>query len=110
MAKHSKSSEEEGYRRVNLLIRSDQHEKVLEKGLSLSGLVRNLLDDHFSETKIVLALSKSGKEMYDSLVANYGITDHEIEPHLVRGLDQLLQERTGRINAIRQRLKKLSKE
>ena len=55
----------EHFKRVNVLVRPDQHQKVMSAGLKMSGLIRDLLDDHFSEEKIVGAYT----DMYAALQA-----------------------------------------
>ena len=39
------------FKRINVLVRSDQYEKVNEVGLNMSGLIRGLLDDHFGDQR-----------------------------------------------------------
>ena len=46
------------FRRINLMIREDQHSRLLELALNMSGLIRSLIDDHLSDSKITLAVSE----------------------------------------------------
>ena len=43
------------FRRISLMIREDQHSRLLELGVNMSGLIRSLIDDHLSDAKITLA-------------------------------------------------------
>jgi len=95
---------EDKYKRVNILIRPEQHKTVSDNGLSLSGLVRDLLDDRFSETKILLSVSKETKEMYDHVISNFGAGDLELENYLVEALDKLLIDKTKEIDNLRSEL------
>lgn len=95
---------EDKYKRVNILIRPDQHKAVSDGGLSLSGLVRDLLDDRFSETKILLSVSKETKELYDHVISNFGAGDLELENYLVDALDKLLVDKTKEIDSLRNEL------
>lgn len=92
------------YKRINVLIRPEQHEWVNEEGLSLSGLVRDLLDDWFGETKITLTVSAKTKKLYDRIVSNFGAHDSEIEPYLLEVLDKLLEEKKRQIEELRTRI------
>ena len=95
---------EEKYKRINILVRPDQHEKVMRSGLSLSGLVRDLLDDRFNENKITLSMSGKSKRLYDNIVSNFGVGDDELERFFVEALDQFLAERSKEIDVLRERL------
>jgi hypothetical protein len=95
------------YRRVNILIRPDQHKRVLDQKLSLSGLIRDLLDDRFSDTKIVLSLSKRSKKLYDHIISNFGAADVDLESYIIEALDKFLVERGKQIDEIRKQLKEI---
>ncbi len=92
------------FKRVNLLIRSDQHDRVLEEGLSLSGLVRDLLDDHFSDSTIVLSVSAETRRLYNYVVSNFGAGDLELEAYILRALDEFLEHRQSEIQNLRAEL------
>jgi esterase/lipase len=97
---------EEKLKRVNVMLREDQYQKVTDAGLNMSGLLRDLLDDHFSESKITLAVSPKTKQVYDNLISNFGGRDKELEPHFVQAMDKVLQAKMDEIDALRRRLKK----
>lgn len=92
---------DERYRRVNILIREEQYQSVSEQGLSLSGLVRDLLDDRLSETTITLTLSRSTKRLYDTVISNFGASDGDLEKYFLQALDSLLQERARELEKLR---------
>ncbi|MCB0354220.1 MAG: hypothetical protein KDD64_11865 [Bdellovibrionales bacterium] len=92
------------YKRVNVLIRPDQYDRVVEMDLSLSGLVRDLLDDRMSDTKIVLSVSKKTKEFYDMVVSNFGADDLEIEEYIAEALDNFLLDKKKEIEKLRDTL------
>jgi uncharacterized protein YutD len=95
---------EEKYKRINILIRPDQHDNVQLSGLSLSGLVRDLLDDRFNENKITLSMSETSKRLYDHIVSNFGVGDDELERFFVEALDRFLDERSKEIETLRKKL------
>ena len=96
----------ESLKRINVMLRQDQHQTVLDAGLNMSGLLRDLLDDHFSESKITLSISTKTKKIYDNLISNFGANDRDLEPHLVLAMDKVLQSKIDEIDALRKRLKR----
>lgn len=97
---------EENLKRINVMVREDQHQAVMDAGLNMSGLLRDLLDDHFSESKITLSVSSKTKKIYDDLVSNFGADDRDLEPHLVLAIDKVLQSKMDEIDALRKSLKR----
>lgn len=96
---------DENYKRINILIRPDQHELITGRGLSLSGLVRDLIDDRFNENKITLSMSDRSRELYDNIVSNFGVGDTELERFFVQALDAFLESRSEDIKELRAELK-----
>ncbi len=96
--------EKVSYRRVNVLIREDQHQRVMDLGLSLSGLLRDLLDDRFSDTTVTLTVSKRTRKLYDHIISNFGVGDTELEKFFVLALDKFLSERSKEIEVLKKRL------
>ncbi|MFN8391732.1 MAG: hypothetical protein U0136_15695 [Bdellovibrionota bacterium] len=97
-------TEKSNFKRVNVLIREDQHQKVMDLGLSLSGLLRDLLDDRFSDTTVVLSVSKRTKKLYDNIISNFGVGDADLERFFVQALDRFLSERSREIEVLKKRL------
>jgi hypothetical protein len=93
------------FKRVNLLITSEQYARVSRLGLNLSGLVRDLLDDHFSRSHVTISLSSRVRGLYDQVVSNFGATDADLEPYLADALDQFLEAKAKEIQQMRGRLK-----
>ncbi|MCB0332003.1 MAG: hypothetical protein KDD55_00820 [Bdellovibrionales bacterium] len=96
------------YKRINVLITPEQHEKVLMRRISLSGLIRDLLDDWFSDTSIQLTVTPQTKHLYDLVISNFGASDKEIEPYIVEALDALLADKTEEIGQLRKQLREPS--
>ena len=91
-------------KRISLMIREDQHQSVIDAGLNLSGLVRDLIDDHMSEFKITMAVTKETREIYDQVVANTGATDADLEEHIVSALKALLKQRIKEMQDLEKKL------
>ena len=94
------------YKRVNVLITHQQHEEIAKLGLNFSGLVRDLLDDRFSETSIAINVSKQTKELYDTVISNFGTADADLEPYLLKALDEFLKSKTSEIDNLRKKISK----
>jgi len=72
----------------------------------MSGLIRGLLDDHFSEEKIVLSVSPRVREVYQLLISNLGAEDRELEIYFLEALDKFLAEKTRQIDDLRKSIKR----
>ena len=92
------------HKRVNVMITEEQYREVTDRGLNLSGLMRDLLGDHFSNDVISLQVSEDTRKVYDLLVSNTGATDHDIEIHIRRALANLLAEKIEEMHTLRTRL------
>lgn len=97
---------EETFKRINILVRQSQYERVQNAGLNLSGLVRDLLDDRFSHRKVVLAVSPEVRALYDEVISNFGATDSDLERALIRSLEALLKEKQEAISNVLARISK----
>ncbi len=75
------------------MIGEDQHERLLQSGANVSGLIRDLIEDHLSDHKITLAVSEETADIYNRIVSNTGSTDEDIEPYLKRSLKEMLGDR-----------------
>ena len=82
-----------------------QYQKIREAKLSLSGLIRDLIDDRFSDKKVVLSVSPETRALYDLAISNFGATDAELERFFAQSLDALLEEKAVEIQKVRAKLK-----
>lgn len=80
-------------KRISLLLREDQYKKIVDKQVNLSGLVRDLVDDHFSDFKITLSLTEETHELYQKIIANTGGSDEDLEAYFKEALHQYLKQR-----------------
>ena len=93
-------------RRVNIMLDEEQYHKVQERGLNLSGFIRDLIGDRFSERHVVLSVSERTRTLYNQAISNFGATDQELEDCLLRSLDDLLKEKALEIERVRKHIKK----
>ncbi|MEM7645742.1 MAG: hypothetical protein AAF203_02430 [Pseudomonadota bacterium] len=87
------------------MVREDQHQKLLDSGLNVSGLVRDLIDDYLSDFKITLSVSEETREIYDKVVSNTGATDADLEKYIVKALKELLKIRIRQMQDLQEKLK-----
>ena len=88
------------FRRISLMIREDQHAQLLELGVNMSALIRSLIDDHLSESKITLAVSEDAAHLYRQVVSNTGTTDADVEPYLRAALKTMLKDRIAEMEKL----------
>jgi hypothetical protein len=82
------------------MLREDQYQSIIDAGLNLSGLVRDLIDDHLSEHKITLSVTEETRQLYDLIVSNTGSTDEDVEKYLKDTLKLLLKDRIKAMQAL----------
>ncbi len=87
------------------MVKEEQYKLVTESGINLSGLVRDLLDDHFSEHKITLSVSEETRKLYDLIVSNTGSTDEDVEKYLKNTLKHLLDDRIKAMQDLQKEIK-----
>jgi hypothetical protein len=87
---NSKSRE---LKRISLLIGEDQYEEISRRGLNLSWLLRDLLDDYFSQKKLTLEVSDETLEIYQKITNGTPFVDKEFEPFLREALHLFLKNR-----------------
>ena len=88
-------------KRINVTVRAEQYERISKQGLNASGLIRGLLDDHFSDQKIVFAVSAPVKKIYQQVISNFGGEDKELEKFFLKALDEYLAQKTEQIESLR---------
>ncbi len=93
-------------RRISVMIREDQHEKLATTNVNVSGLIRDLIDDHLSEHKITIAVSEETRSLYNQIVSKTGSTDAEIEPYLKVALKAMLKDKIKAMEKLHQSLEK----
>lgn len=80
-------------RRISLLIGEDQYKAINDKGLNLSWLLRDLVDDYLSAKKIVLDVSDETLEIYQKIIGSTGTLDSEFEPFFREALRTFLKSK-----------------
>ena len=97
-------SQEPGLRRISLMVRADQHKTLGDRGLNISGLVRDLIDDYLSEHTITISVGEETRSLYDQIVANTGSTDADVEVFLRQALRHLLKDKVRAMQELEESL------
>lgn len=87
------------------MVREDQYQRLLDSGLNISGLIRDLIDDHLSHHKITLSVSEETRKIYDQVVSNTGATDADLEKYVLESLKKLLRGRIEQMQNLEKSLK-----
>lgn len=95
---------EKAYKRINVVILEEQHQVLTERGLNVSGLIRDLLGDYLSASTITLQVSEDTRRLYDQIVANSGATDEDIEVHLRTALANVLKRKIEEMQTLHEQL------
>jgi len=90
-------------RRISLVIREDQYQKMSTDNVNVSGLIRDLIDDHYSRHSITLNVSEETRTLYDQVVSKAPKGDTDIEPYFKSALREMLKDKIHQ-------MEKLSKE
>ena len=88
------------YKRINIMILESQYQSLNERGLNVSGLIRDLLGDYLSRSTITLQVSPETRKLYDTIVSNTGSTDEEIEAPLRQALAEVLERKIDEMKAM----------
>ncbi len=86
-----KHDKERTLKRISLLIGEDQYEAINKQGLNLSWLLRELIDNHLSEKKIVLDVGDETLVLYQKIIGATGALDSEFEPFFKNALHTFLK-------------------
>jgi hypothetical protein len=85
------STKDRDLKKISLFIGEDQYQAISDRGLNLSWLLRDLIDDYLSEKKIVLEVSDPTLELYQKIVGGTGTLDSEFEPFFRDSLKEFLK-------------------
>lgn len=80
-------------KRVSLLVGEDQYDKITQKQLNLSWLMRDLLDDYFGQSKISIEVGPETYALYQKIVSGSGQLSREFEPYFRDALHLFLKSR-----------------
>lgn len=83
--------------RVSLMIRKDQHEKLRDMDVNISGYMRNLVDDRLSDDTITVSVNPETKKVYDQIISHTGEGDEDFEPYVREALKNMLADKIKKL-------------
>lgn len=96
----------EAQRRISLMIREDQYQKISSADINVSGLVRDLIDDHLGEHSVTITVTQETRALYNKIVSSTGGGDTEIEPYLKVALKMMLKDKIREMEKLQKTLAK----
>lgn len=96
---------EQELRRISLVIREDQHQRLSRSNVNVSGLIRDLIDDHYSDHSITLHVSEETHALYSQVVAESPQGDVDIEPYFRRALRDMISDKIKAMEQLQNLLK-----
>ena len=87
-------------KRVSLMVGEEQYDELARKGLNISGLIRDLIDDYLSHHKITVSVSEPTRNLYDKIVSNTGTTDQDVETYFREALEHMLRDRIAEMEKL----------
>ncbi len=102
MMQHSgvKMAQADQWRRISLMLREDQYQALASRSINLSGLIRDLLDDYLSESKVILQVTESSRSIYNQILSQTGANDDDLEPYFLEALRKFLRDRVTGIQKL----------
>lgn len=92
-------------KRMNIMIGEEQYEKLSKAKINVSSFIRDLLEDHFSQTVINISVNQETFDLYNEVISNTGASDADIEPYLKEVLKKVLDKRIRQIEKLKLKLK-----
>lgn len=79
------------FKTISVVIREDQHEKLHDMGVNISGYIRDAIDDRISDHRVTLSVSDETRRLYDKVISDTGRGDAELEAHFRDALKSFLK-------------------
>lgn len=96
-------------KRVNVIIPEEYHKEVMSRGLKLSAVVREALEDQLNPNTVTISVSEKTHEIYMELFNQQECSDREFEPFLKEALEKfvahLIKKKTSELNKLKDKLK-----
>src|SRR5690606_39189475 len=91
-------------KRISLMVGEEQYRSLTERGLNISGLIRDLIDDYLSEHKITISVTEETRMLYDKIVSNTGSTDADVEQYFRDALKLMLNDKINEMESLRNKV------
>jgi len=103
-------SDKKEMKRVNVIIPKEYHEEISKRGLKLSGVVREALEDQLNPDTITLSVTKEIHDLYMELFSLSECNDKDFAPFLRKALvaytEEVINKRESQLLKIKSKLLK----
>ncbi|MCM2344183.1 MAG: hypothetical protein NDJ24_06445 [Alphaproteobacteria bacterium] len=89
---------------VCLMLRKEQHDRLQEMNVNVSGFVRDIIDDRLSDHVITLGVSQETRILYDRIISLSHHGDTDFEPYLRTALADMLKDYIGQMQNLHKTL------
>lgn len=89
---------------VCLMLRKEQHDRLQEMNVNVSGFVRDIIDDRLSDHVITLGVSQETRILYDRIISLSHHGDTDFEPYLRAALADMLKDYIGQMQNLHKTL------
>jgi hypothetical protein len=79
-------------KRVNVIIPESYHSEIAKRGLKLSGVVREALEDQLNPDTITLSVTKEIHDLYMQLFSMSECNDADFAPYLKKALKEYVED------------------
>ncbi len=98
--------EDRELKRISLMIGEDQYQELVKRGLTVSWLIRDLIDDYLSANKLTLRVSDETRKLFEKIVSTANTEDEEFEPYLKDSLQNFLKQKIVDMQRLQKNLNK----
>ncbi len=100
----------EDMKRVNVHIPTSYYEEISSKGLKISGVIREALEDQLNPNTVTISVTKKTHELYMELFSTTNCEDKDFEPYFRDALKDfvkdLIEKRSDKLLEIKKQLEK----
>lgn len=98
----------EDMKRVNVHIPKDYYESIMERGLKLSGVIREALEDQLNPNTITISVNSDTHRIYMDLFSTTNCEDKDFEPYLRDALQKfvsdIIEKRSDKLLSLKKEL------
>lgn len=98
--------EERELKRISLMIGEDQYSELTKRGLTVSWLIRDLIDDYLSANKLTIRVTDETRKLFEKIVSTTNTVDEEFEPYLKDALQEFLKHKIVEMQKLQKNMSK----
>ncbi len=98
--------EDRELKRISLMIAEEQYKAISDRNLNLSWLVRDLLDDYLTNTRITFTVHKETLALYEKIGGLTPLDDNAFDPFLREALKNYLKAQITKMQSLDHQLSK----